>query len=441
MGDIKLAVCIPTYNRPEVIEEFIQTCARQYLQHQFDIFIYDSSEDIQTEEVVKEYKKQFSNLYYTKVAPEIHSNMKVYNIFREFGHSLKYDYLWVCSDSIRWSQEVLNSVDTYTKKKYDIIIPNYRDTEKIGDKEYCDKNSLFLDCAWHMTLYGATILNVSTMLSDVNWESLTEKYAVPECINHSHVAFYFEKINCMNKWKAIHLSFPTSVLTASGLKEYSGWRSETFYVWCHCWPAMINKLPDCYQNKEKVIMKSGIYSETLLYSNLRNLRKDGIFNLKIYLRYKKEWRYVTSVSELSLVLLAVVPSTIVKYSVKGSLRVQIKKVILKKKIKKFCRKFDRIYIYGAGIKARRYTKYLNEMGIPFEGYLVSGPPNNIAGFDHHKVQTFCMDILYGCSAGILLALNEKNTVEVLKSVLKFVDKKKIFTDFSSKILFSAGGDC
>ena len=116
-------------------------------------------------------------------------------------------------------------------------------------------------------------------------------------------------------------------------------------------------------------------------------------------------------------------------------------VSLKKKIKKFCRKFDRIYIYGAGIKARRYTKYLNEMGIPFEGYLVSGPPNNIAGFDHHKVQTFCMDILYGCSAGILLALNEKNTVEVLKSVLKFVDKKKIFTDFSSKILFSAGGDC
>ena len=102
MGDIKLAVCIPTYNRPEVIEEFIQTCARQYLQHQFDIFIYDSSEDIQTEEVVKEYKKQFSNLYYTKVAPEIHSNMKVYNIFREFGHSLKYDYLWVCSDSIWW---------------------------------------------------------------------------------------------------------------------------------------------------------------------------------------------------------------------------------------------------------------------------------------------------------------------------------------------------
>lgn len=441
MGDIKLAVCIPTYNRPEVIEELIQTSNQQYMQHHFDIFIYDSSEDTRTEEVVREYKKQLSNLYYVKIDPKIHSNMKVYNIFREFGHSLKYDYLWVCSDSIRWSQQVLDSVDTYTKKEYDIIIPNYRDVEKVGDREYTDKNSLFLDCAWHMTLYGATILKVSTMLSNVNWESLIEKYAVPECINHSHVAFYFEKINCMNEWKAIHLSFPASVLTASGLKEYSGWRSETFYVWCHCWPAMINKLPECYKNKEKVIMKSGVCSETLLYPNFKNLRKDRIFNIEIYRCYKKEWKYVTSVSPLSLALLAIMPPVIVKYLGKDALRLLIKKIILKKKIERFCSKFDRIYIYGAGIKARRFTKYLNEMGIPFEAYLVSSPLNNITGFNNHKVQTFCADIMNDSSVGILLALNEKNTVDVLKNVLMPVDKKRVFTDFSNRTLISVGGDC
>ena len=81
------------------------------------------------------------------------------------------------------------------------------------------------------------------MLTDVDWDELTRKYGIPECINHSHVAFYFEKLSRFEGWKAFHLSLSAEDLHSSVLKKSPGWRDETFYVWCHCWPAMISKLP------------------------------------------------------------------------------------------------------------------------------------------------------------------------------------------------------
>ncbi len=430
MEKIKLAVCIPTYNRPEVINEFFETVAFQYIEHGYDIFVYDSSEGIQTEDVVKKWKCQYSGLFYVRVDSKVHSNMKVYNIFREFGNSLEYDYIWVCSDSIRWDQCVLDSVNHYASQGYDMIVPNYRDVENIGDKEYSDRNSFFEDCAWHVTLYGAAILKASTMLTNVDWNFLIEKYGVPDCINFSHVAFYFEKICTMNKWKAIHLSFSEKVLTPSVLKKCSGWRDAAFYVCCCCWPTVINKLPDCYENKEKVIMQNGVNSETLLYPNLRKLRIDNILDLKICHLYRDKWHCVTTVPLFVIWILAILPPQIVVYLDKS----YIKEIFLKKKIRRFCRKFDKIYIFGAGLKAKRYTKYLDAMRISFEAYLVSNPLDNVETLNDHKVMPFNEELLDSNGTGILLALNKENTIEVYNSILNIADKKKIFSDFKSKAL-------
>lgn len=426
MRDVKLAVCIPTYNRPEVIKEFLERISYRYLQRGFDIYIYDSSENEQTELVVQVWISEYKKLHYIKVDSKIHSNLKVYNIFREFGNTSKYDYLWVCTDAISWSERVLDSIGGYMRQGYDIIITNQRDVENIGNKEYTDENALFLDCAWHMTLYGSTILKISSMLTKVDWEGLIEKYMVPECINHSHVAFYFEKIKEIEHWKAVHLSFTNKDMTVSSLRKASGWKEETFYVWCHCWPAMINKLPDTYKNKKEVIKKNGINSLVLSYSNLKDLRKENILNREIYHRYKKEWKYLTDVSHWSIWLLSIIPRNFL-YE-----RNFKKEQMLKKRIEKFCRQYDKIYIYGAGKKADRYTKYLNELKIPFEAYLVSEVTENGRIKEEHKIIPYSDEIIKDEKIGILFALNEKNTREVIKSFSCRINYRKIFSEFKIK---------
>ena len=83
MREIKLAICIPTYNRPEVIQELVEKIAPRYWQYGFDLYIYDSSENEQTEMVVQTWINKYTKLHYVKVDSKIHSNLKVYNIFKE----------------------------------------------------------------------------------------------------------------------------------------------------------------------------------------------------------------------------------------------------------------------------------------------------------------------------------------------------------------------
>lgn len=424
MEDVKLAVCIPTYNRPEVIQEYFETVAFSYIQHGFEIFIYDSSEEAQTELVVREWMPQFKGIHYVRVDSKMHSNLKVYKIFREFGDFLEYDYLWICTDAIRWSKHVLDSVSVYIKQGYDIIIPNYRDVENIGNREYRDANNLFLDCAWHMTLYGATVLKTSTMLTNVNWDRLIEKYIVPECINHSHVAFYFEKIKDLDYWKAIHLSFSLNDLVGSSLRRASGWQKDTFYIWCYCWPAMINKLPGCYTDKKKVIKKNGINSQVLSYSNLKYLRIQNILDRGIYCCYKREWHNLTNVPCLVIWFLSIVPPDLLDSNKNSA------ELMLKWKIRRFCKKFNKIYIYGAGKKADRYTRYLNEMKIQFKAYLVSEPIKNTETMNDHPIILYTKEILEDGNVGILLGLNKENAKEVLNKILSGVDYKVIFSEFN-----------
>ncbi len=429
MSTDRMAVCIPTYNRPDVIGEFLNTVIGRYFQRGFDVFVYDSGTDSETESVVREAMKRYEKLYYVRIDSSVHSNRKVYNIFKEFGKKQDYDYLWVCSDSIRWSNLVLDKVTKCMAAGYDLIIPNYRDVEQIGDKEYTDKQELFLDCAWHMTLYGATILKVSTMLTDVDWDMLSEKYLVPECINHSHVAFYFEKLNRMQGWRAMHLSLEKTNLVASGLKKFSGWQKETFYVWCHCWPTMIKKLPDEYAaHKAAVIKKSGVNSDILSDANMLQLREQGILDKEIYETYKNDWHGLTDVPQRRIWFLTKVPSRMIPYLDGGRRKHRIWENRLKRKIRRFCRRYDRVYLYGAGRKAQRYTGYLTSLGIEFAGYLVTDAAGMSPEMNGYPVQEWRKEIGEDKRIGILLALNPQNSEEALGSVLAQVDNKRIFQE-------------
>ncbi len=436
MENARSAICIPTYNRNEVIREFIENAAELYFRYGFDIYVYDSSENGLTQDVVTEKLSIYNKLHYVRIDPTVHSNMKVYGIFQEFGDSQKYEYLWVCSDSIRWSERTLKAVCTCMAQGYDLIVPNYRDVEKVGDREYTDRNRFFLDCAWHMTLYGAVILKRSTMLTDVDWDELTRKYGIPECINHSHVAFYFEKLSRFEGWKAFHLSLSAEDLHSSVLKKSPGWRDETFYVWCHCWPAMISKLPECYDSngsKKAVIKKSGVNSTILSFHNLRVLRYRKILTIDVYRRYERDWGGLTNVPRGIIYLLACFPAEKVFYTSPRWLcrqaAIRINRQRHKLLLKRFCRRFDRLYIYGAGKIAARFTACLDAWGISFEGYLVSALSDNEQMAGGHKISTYSPELLQDERVGVIVALNEENMIQVMQGCLSGVDRNRIFSEY------------
>lgn len=422
----KLASCIPTYNRPDIIEEFLHSYMSVYQKLNIDVYIYDSSSDDDTKEVVAEYIPLYDNLNYVRMDSDIHSNMKVYDIYQHYQKEKTYEYLWVASDALRWTEDVMQEIMVQLQKsQYDILIINHHDVEHIGTREYTDKNELFLDVSWHMTLYGAAIVRMETLLKDVDWHYMIEKYCIPERINFSHVALYFEQILKLEKFRAFYYSFPEEKLITSKLKIKSGWQEETFKVWCGYWPDAINALPDFYSHKKEVIKKNGEYSGILTYQNIFSLRIQNIYSLKIFIRYFGRWHILVNVSLIQMFLLAVMPEEWLLGYRKNRAKWKSEQE-LKRSIRNFCKGYKCIYLYGCGIKADRYAGYLKKMRIKYKAYFVTERKDDKYMHEKHEVLVFDSSYLENPECGILMGLNEQNCSEVFTRFPELRDNKQVY---------------
>ena len=408
---MKKAICIPTYNRPEAIDELLLRYKDLYQELNYDLYIYDSSTNDHTYEVASRYMDESETIFYTRVDSSVHSNMKVYLIYEEFMKRMEYAYIWVQSDSIRWTAESLRRItDVVDSDKYSFVIPNYRDVENIGDKEYSDYNLFFRDCAWHMTLYGATIIKIQTVLAEVDWKTLKEKYGKENCINFSHVGLYFEQIAKMKCFNAYHLGLPLFSLTSTLYKKESGWRKDTFFILCECWPSVIRNLPNEYRYKEDVIKKNAINSGDFTFEGIKQLRIEGVLNKQVLKKYGKMWNEVSNVPLFVLQVIAILPQKLGLYVSK---RYWFERK-LKTKMKKFCSKFSEIYIYGCGQKGDIYGMFMEEMNISYKGFLISKGQHDKTQLRGKPVIEYDSRLLDGGKTGIILAVNENNFTSIIK---------------------------
>ena len=117
------------------------------------------------------------------------------------------------------------------------------------DTVYFDINDLFLEMAWHMSSYPATIIR-SDLLDEIGWEGMSDKYFKEDRVSLSHIGLYFEALAKKNKVKAIHIPIGSDEVGISSYRKDSMWNYATFMVWCEHWPNTVYALPDIYENKE-----------------------------------------------------------------------------------------------------------------------------------------------------------------------------------------------
>ena len=216
----KLAIGVPTYNRADMVEEMLIRCAEIYQNKGVDIYFFDSSPDERTEVIVLRYKAEYENVYYRKFPADTHSNIKVLEIYKELLGIAEYEYLWLCPDYMQLTPPGLEFVLCQCDQELDAFVLNYRDVEHIGRKAYKDADTFFLDCAWHMSSYMATVIRSASFM-DIEWEKFYERYTVPERINFSHLAFYFEQLAKLPEIKAAHVPVSPSHIRVSSYRENS----------------------------------------------------------------------------------------------------------------------------------------------------------------------------------------------------------------------------
>lgn len=412
---MNLAICVPTYNRPNVVEELLvryEVILDRYL---IDLHVFDSSEGVATKNIVEKCEKLNGHIFYNYMDSSVHSNLKVYKIYQNTELVKKYDYVWICSDAIRWSESVFKKVIENLDAKYDFIIPDYLDFDKIGDREYTVCTEIFGDLAWYMTLYGATIVSTEILkkINEKKWKYYESMYCESDSINFSHLLFYFDYMEKMNKLQVKHLSFSGGELESTKLRKRSGWHEETFKIWCKYWKTAINKLPSTYSNelKRKVIKKHGIYSEILSKENLISLRECGIYNLKVWAEFALSWTEFCDLSGLFLLGLAVIPPRCLVRKKNRNIE------ILKNRFEDFSKNHAHLYVYGAGQKGKLFAGVLKKMKIDIEGYIVTdgAEKNNMCNGIH--IENYTQRVFDDKENGVIIGLNKKNEQDVIDNIL------------------------
>lgn len=432
----KLAICVPTYQRAAIIEELLERSLKAYAELEFDLYIYDSNSDDDTYNVVKKWQdKGYTNLYHVRMPEKLHSNMKVYKIFQKCGLQKNYKYIWLCGDALRWNEVVLKDINDRIANDYDLILVKGGDITITKNIVYNDPLRFFKKFAWYLTWYGACLLRSDTMLESVQWEYYLNKYNIPERVNYSHLCFYFEKILTLTQFSALCIVVPFNAIQISPLKTASGWRKDTFYVLVECFPCAVNALPHYYSNAKKTVIQDlGKYSELSMYGFL-SLRRDGLFDVDVYNTYEKKWSSITDIPRRTLKKIATMTDSDIERTLEkmGRQKTQKNRVLLHKlqlwRLKCFTKKYDTLYIYGAGKCAKRYACYLDEMGIDFDTYVVSDLSDNADMIGKKQVKALCDIDFSNKKTGVILGLNKKNQVEVKLLLEKYGIKRRIFDTF------------
>lgn len=405
----KLAICIPTYNRAEMIEEMLLRCAEIYRQEDVDVCFFDSSDNDKIQEIVNRYSGTYRNLFYRRIPTETHSNLKVLNIYREFSESKKYEYMMLSTDYMQFTEDGIWLIQKICKNDFDLCVLNYRDVERIGEKTYTDINDFFYDCAWHLTSYMSAVVRVS-FLAGTEWEYIYERYTVPQRINHSHVALLFEQLSRKTGFLAVHVPVSSKHIRISSYRKSAYWEREIFPVWCEYWPDMIHALPDCYRNKDAVIRKNGVNAGLLSWPGFAAYRQERTYDFGVYRKYRKEWKTLTDVPRFLLWLLAIMPPSMAGLFQGYNWR----RKFLKCRLRRFCRSHAAVYVYGCGFMGNRVSDLLDELKVDYQGYIVSDLSNEKKSFHGLEVISYDEFLRKSSDAGIIIAMKQENTEQVVK---------------------------
>lgn len=424
---IDIAFCIPTYNRAILIREFCEEMLRVYSEYGMDIYIYDSSENAETHDVIAGYQQIYDNLFYVKMNPAVQSNQKYYMILKQYGFTKKYKYLWICGDGLRYREGCLKSILMDTQNDVDFIIVDPLDQCNDDSNHIInDKNELFSECCPAMTMFGATLIRIDTVCTEVDWDELEAKYLSKDAFYYSHIGFFFEQLNKMSTFSAVHhLVSKNNFYVSKNKKDFNNWNLK-FHFFCNAWFNTIMKLPDTYIEKEEVIKLLGSkynFNDTCL----AEYKIHGALCIKNFFRYYARWEKITDHSRGWLLgVSALSTSRALKMIFKRNRSEWEESRNIEDNVRLFSAQHDRVFLYGAGSYGTFYAEKLKRMGIECDGFVVTKKEEEV---QQSVLPIFSIDEITDLeNTGFIVATGDKYRTDIVDFLQTITDERNIFSE-------------
>lgn len=303
--DHNIACCYLTHNHANVVREVLDIVKDIYDRNGIDIYIYDSSSNMDTKEIVDELvKKGTNNLFYVRVDEKIGGGGKLLEIFKGVGLKKEYDYIWANKDRSYVLESAVEIIQSESHKGFECMYIDSSRPMQMARKKYktvYNREEFFYEFGWIVTSWETILLHTQKMLKLIDWEAFEKKYRIGPKNSFNQVLVVFGQLATISNPK-IRVFERKDVPIYNSPTAGSGWIDYTFELWGQEWPEAIRSLPECYDEyKAKVIMDQGMHPCVFGSINwLVYLKKRGILNEKTWGKVKKTWSDVSEISSLCM---------------------------------------------------------------------------------------------------------------------------------------------
>lgn len=313
--DGQLAYCIVTHNHPEVIKDVLNKIVNIYKKYNIDIYIYDSSENEETYQIVKGFNKEgYEDVYHIKI--DINKittvSMKLLLLFQGYGLKKKYKYIWPIKDRACFDETVIACVMDQVNQNYDamfldiVTYPWIEDEQFSAQEIYYDAKLFFKDWSWLATSLEVTIFNRETLLENMEWEEFKKNNFFETGSGFDHYVVLFQGLSRIETPKVKVFYGENIKVKNSKFSTPSSWQDRVFDVWLVSWPRAVNSLSKIYEPYKKKVIQQGCSVPYLFGSNdyLIRMQQKNILTTKVYEEYGERWRNLTGLDEIEFELIA-----------------------------------------------------------------------------------------------------------------------------------------
>lgn len=308
----KLALLIPTKNRPESIDYYLKEKAKELLERDIDIVIYDSSTDDKTYDVVSTYCDKGNVVYtrYTDKQDDLYGAYKSRVALTETAR--KYDYVWVCGD-----QAIINIEYCYDdiKKVMDSnfdLIHIYTNKLGIESFEATDIVYFFSKFFWSMTHWCAYILSKDLI-------DRMDKYMLDYYEKGGINLFCYGIFSALAEQKNTVYYINREVYTKSPFRKLSlsVTSKDIMNGWINMLYSVFTSLPEFYNEGKKEALRGCANNIGFIsYMGAISMRYTDNINRDLYKKYYTQIKYVSSVPMFWVRFWAGMPMPLAKLSEK-----------------------------------------------------------------------------------------------------------------------------
>jgi abequosyltransferase len=303
----KLSICIPTYNRAELLKECLENIIPEVKNYSIPIYISDNASTDNTAQVVLEFQKIYPFIYYSCNAVALSPD---YN-FKHVLEMSQCEYAWLLGDRSRIIDGAMAQIlNVLNHDDYDLIVVNGGEFKSLNSEELIPKvknleskvfrnhNDFLCELGWYITWMSCLIFG-----QKIRQYGDFDSFEGTSFIHVGIVLKYLSETDFSVYWDSTMRAYNVKTVA-------SGWAINNliFENFAFKWYQMIQSLTQ-YEEKARLSSLKSIAAGNKIFSfkSMLYLRAIGQYDLNTLEKYSFYLSYTTNIPKIILIIIAITP--------------------------------------------------------------------------------------------------------------------------------------